>query len=180
VDVDEIQHGVWRHSGACAVFIHVQDKCVPLSCHIATLEMWRYVRLSRVRVGHLHHTCAPLSHQMTTLGMPRYATVLPWVRGAHFQLPWLSLAAPGCSWLAAPGCSGLLLAAPSGLLLAALGCSWLLLVATGCSWLLLAAPGCLWLLLASLSVIDVNSRSKHKQAVWGPALVSYVYIVSLF
>jgi hypothetical protein len=69
------------------------------------------------------------------------------MRGAHFQLPWLSPA--GCPWLS--------LAVP-GLLLAALGCSWLLMAAPGCLWLLLAASGCSWL---SLAVVNVNSRSKE-------------------
>jgi hypothetical protein len=79
--------------------------------------------------------------------------VLRCVRGAHFQLPWLSLAVPGCPWLSLAasglllGCSWLLLADP-GLLLAAPACSWLLLAASGCSWLFLAA-------------VDVKSRSKE-------------------
>jgi hypothetical protein len=97
-----------------------------------------------------HYKCAPLLHRIATLYPPRSIMVLRCVRGAHFQLHWLSLAVPGCSW-AAPG---LLLAAP--------GCSWLLLgcswAAHGCSWLLLAASGCSWW---SLAGVNVNSRSKE-------------------
>jgi hypothetical protein len=69
-----------------------------------------------VRGAHFHHECALIPYQIATLGVPRCASALPCVRCAYFQLPWLSLAAPGCCWL--------LLAAP--------GYLWLLLVASGC------------------------------------------------
>jgi hypothetical protein len=105
---------------------------------------------------HFHHTCSPFPHRIPKNPPPpkkpirgrvgkvgefrfppaQIITVLGCVRGVHFQLPWLPLAAPGCPWLFL-ACSWLLLAAPA--------CSW---VIPGCSWLLLAASGCSWLFLA--------------------------------
>jgi hypothetical protein len=89
----------------------------------------------RARV-HFHHKCAPLLHEINTLGVRRCAAALPCAPRAHFQLPWLLVAAPGCFWLL-------------------LAVFWLL---SGCFWLLLAASVSLWLLLAAS---HVNSRSKE-------------------
>jgi hypothetical protein len=105
----------------CAVCgVHFHHKCAPLLHRIVALDPSRSSTvLWCVRCVYFHHKCAPLPHRIAALDPSRSSMVLRCVHGAHFQLPWLSLAAPG-----------LLAAAP--------GCSWLLLAASGCSWLSLA------------------------------------------
>jgi hypothetical protein len=102
---------MWRRSRVCAVFTFII--IVRHSRHMATLRMPGGVAaLLCARGARCHHTCSPLPHQIATLGVRQGVAALPCMCGAHFQLPWLLLAALGCS-----GCSRLLLAASD--------CSWL-------------------------------------------------------
>jgi hypothetical protein len=152
----------------CVCGVHFHHKCAPshtklllwgcavvrrCSCACVVLIFIIKVHLSHIKLLLLGcagvRRCSRACVVLIFLGLRRGASVLSCVRGAHFQLPWLDLAALGCPWLLL-GCSWLLLAAP-GLLLAAPA-------TPGCSWLLLAASGCSWLVLAAM---NVNSGSKE-------------------